>query len=272
MSMPTPSESSTASLAAASSDDSGRVDELLARAVLCRALRIGLDQPGTETHRAFFTTDGLTTLQRAAEQLVGTATSSMSDCLSRIASRRPPKVEDLQHVYDRLFGHTLRSQVCPYECEYGEPGVFRQAQELADLGGFYAAFALQIRAAKHQRHDHIACELEFLQFLCHKELWAIDNQDREMQEVTAEAARRFLQKHLARFGPAFAAGLQNADPAGFYGELGALLHLFLMTLCRRAGVSIGPRNLTLRPVEPDRAPMACGPSDDLVQIGESCDD
>ena len=272
MSMPTPSKPSTQSLAAASSDDLGHLDELLATAVLCRALKIGFDRPENETHRTFFTTDGLTTLRRAAEQLVGDATSSMSDCVSRIASRRPSGVEHLQHVYDQLFGHTLRSQVCPYECEYGQPGVFRQAQELADLGGFYAAFALQTRAAKHQRHDHIACELEFLQFLCHKELWAIENEDREMQEVTAKAARQFLKEHLARFGPAFAAELQDADPEGFYGVLGAFLHFFLMTVCQRAGVSPGPRNLTLRPIEPDRAPMVCGPSEDLVQIGETFDD
>jgi TorA maturation chaperone TorD len=231
--MPTPSEFSIKSPAAAVSDDGGRVDELLATAVLCRALKIGFDRPDIETQGTFFTTEGVQTLHRAAEQLVGDTTDRVPECVSRIASLHPRGVEDLQPVYDRLFGHTLRSQVCPYECEYGKPGVFRQAQELADLGGFYAAFSLQTRAAKHQRHDHIACELEFLQFLCHKELWAIENEDREMQEVTAEAARRFLKQHLARFGPAFAAGLRNADPEGFYGELGALLHSFLMALCRR---------------------------------------
>ena len=152
----------------------------------------------------------------------------------------------LEQSYNRLFGHTLRGVVCPYETEYGRAHPFQQAQELADLAGFYAAFGLKPSEEPNGRVDHIAHELEFLEFLSCKEAYAIENHEDEMLGITREALGRFLGEHVGHFGRAFGLHLQEADDGGFYGDLGGLLAAFLSSECKRQGVPVGPKLLELR--------------------------
>ncbi len=243
----------------------------LARGVLCRALKLGFDNPGEALLEAFFSADGRDAQRSAARHLESGPPQGLTDAVERACSSKTLGLEPLTRAYARLFGHTLRGQVCPYECEYGRQALLMRSNELADLGGFYAAFGLRSSETRHERHDHVACEFEFLEFLSRKECWAIEHDDIEMAEVTAKAVGTFLDRHLARFGRAFARSVQQADPQGFYGGLGGLCEAFLLAECARLGVSIGPAVLELRSSEADNMPMACGSSDasqdELVHIG-----
>lgn len=240
-------------------------DRALARAVLCRALRTGLERPGRGTAAAFFSAPGRRTLLRAAALCDETA--ALRAVVERICFVEGAVPELLSPLHERIFAHTLRGLVCPYECEYGRREALQQAQELADLAGFYAAFGLRLDPGTHERVDHVGCELQFLEFLSRKESWALERGDEEMVRITRRAVRRFLAEHLGRFGRAFACALQAAGERGFYSRLGALLETFLLVECRRCGVAIGPEVLELREPQEDPAPMACG-GDDMVQIGE----
>jgi TorA maturation chaperone TorD len=80
-----------------------------------------------------------------------------------------------------------------------------------------------------------------------------------MADATRDATRAFLRDHLGRWAPAFGAGLERLDPAGFYGALGRLLAAVAAAECRRLGVAAGPALLRLRSPAPDDTPMACGP-------------
>jgi hypothetical protein len=115
----------------------------------------------------------------------------------------------------------------------------------------------------------VACELEFLEFLALKEAWALQHDDREMLEVTRNAARIFLRDHLGRFGIAFGLALARIDPGGFHGATGLLAVAFLRSECARFEVPPGPELLPVLPYEEDGAPMACGDGSDLVQIGSA---
>ncbi|MFQ5525432.1 MAG: molecular chaperone [Thermoanaerobaculia bacterium] len=243
-------------------------DRALARAVLGRALKLGFDRPGDALLEAFFSRQGRQALRVAARNLDGEQNGRLEAALESVCASRSPGLDPLNEAYERLFGHTLRGRVCPYECEYGRQALLMRSNELADLGGFYAAFGLRSSDTRHERHDHIACEFEFLEFLSRKECWAIEQGDTEMAEVTLSAVGSFLTRHLARFGRAFARSLRDTETLPFYNTLGRLCEVFLLVECARLGVAVGPKVLTLRSTEPDKVPMACGSeSDDLVQIG-----
>jgi TorA maturation chaperone TorD len=247
--------------------DSALVDDTLACGVLCRALKLGFEPPEQSSLDSIFSAAGKEALKKAAARLETDLSGALSDVVERFCALPKPWAEDLRQTFERLFGHTLRGRVCPYECEYGRHPLLQQAHQLADLGGFYEAFGLRPASDHGERVDHIACELEFLEFLSVKEVLALQLEDREGWQITHEAARRFLREHLARFGRAFARNLREEASPGFYLLLAELCEVFLGVECERLEVPLGPELLALRPEEAEDAPMACG-SEGVVQIGD----
>ena len=225
--------------------DEEQVDLALGRAVVWRFLSLGFAPPSTALGR--FLAPG-----PDADAL--TAALSLLE-LPGFDDEGPLQLDD---TFSTIFGHTLRGEVCPYETEYGRPQVFQQAQELADLQGWYAAFGLERHPHTPERADHIGVACEFAGFLAQKEAYTIDRGDDEQLELVRQAYRRFLRDHLARFGIAVAVRLEASDPTGFYGCLGSLCRALLTTESRRVGVKPGPAALPLRPEMPDDVPAACG--------------
>jgi TorA maturation chaperone TorD len=233
---------------------SADVDDALCRSALYEALALGFRAPTAEMVGRLTTPGGAAGLIAAAAAL---DPSTLAPLVRRLAETdtRPTA---LAAAHRRLFGHTARGEVPPYETEYGGDELFLQPQELADIGGFYAAFGLAVPAGAGERPDHASCECEFLMFLARKEAAALEGADAAMLAETRRAARLFLRDHAGSFLPAFGARLEHADPGGFYGALGSLCGRFVAYECRRLDVSAGPATLRLRlPVE-DRTPMACG--------------
>ncbi len=252
-------------------DRDAAIDHALARSVLCRALRIGLAESEPQSVAELQSPQAREALARAAFVLQGegSAPGPLAAAVAALAEVAPITWETLALGRARIFGHTLRGRVCPYEAEYGTAAPFAQAHEVADLMGFYRAFGFDLVPGRGERPDHIACQLEFVDLLSRKEAHALEAGDAEMLAVTRQALRSFLRRHLARFGCAFARSLERADGEGFHGRLGILLRAFLRAECARLGIETGPELLPLRPAEEDGVPMACGAGEDLVQIGRS---
>jgi TorA maturation chaperone TorD len=254
------------------------LDVALARAVVSRVLKIGLSFPNQESFGQISSVEAEEALSRAAVVLDEVDEVSNSNTLTglteAVARFRAPSltistVGDLGQDYDRLFGHTLRGKVCPYETEYGGAHTFQQAQELSDLAGFYLAFGLKPSDARNERVDHIAHELEFLEFLSCKEAYAWEDDDEDMLAVTRGALKRFVGEHLGRFGRAFGRHLHEADTGGFYGGLGGLCAAFLSSECERQGTEVGPEVLELRSTEEEDVPMACGTGSTVDSVEET---
>jgi putative dimethyl sulfoxide reductase chaperone len=247
------------------------VDEILARAVVYRALSVAFRPP--ESGRLALTAagSGLLTTVAALDHLAGCCRDeSLANAAANLASLSQPARDAAETTYWRLFGHTTRGAVCACETEYGPDNAFHQPQQLADISGYYLAFGLRAGAAADVRADHIACECEFMDFLCRKE--AVLSADAESEpagetlEATRDAARTFLRDHLGRFGCALGARLAAEDPDGFHGALGLVLLAFLRAECGRVGVPSGAIDLAVRPEDVDETPMACGSGDDLIRI------
>ena len=257
-------------------------DQALCRSVFYGALSLSLHRPSQESLESLRSEDARLALLDAADLLMaiapptnapGEATAtdeSAVDLVGRmndwVQTFESLTLEAWLHAYARLFGHTARGLLCPYEAEYGQEGLFEQPRRLATIMGFYHAFGLTTRDAERERADHISCELEFLDFLSRKEAVALESYDAVLRSETQKATRLFLRDHVGRFGFAFARLLRENGPTGFWGRLGDLLFDFLTFECRRLGLPPGMPLLSLRSAEEDAVPMACGEPSDLIQL------
>jgi DMSO reductase family type II enzyme chaperone len=235
-------------------------DHALCRSALWEALALGFRRPSAETLARLASREGAMALAEAAEALDRTEGTDLAPRVRALAGKSAPARATLEGAYGRLFGHTARGLVTPYETEYGEDSTWEPQREMSDLGAFFRAFGLGLDPEAHERPDHVACESEFLMFLARKEAHAVTVGDDAMHEETRRAARVFLRDHLGRWAPAFGAKLGREDRDGFYGALGRLCAAFAVAECGRVGVAAGPEFLRLRSATPDPAPMACGPA------------
>jgi TorA maturation chaperone TorD len=240
-------------------------DIALCRSLLYQALSIGF-RPPTEGSRARLAApDDVAALAEAAalvDEEHGTPVPGPTRLEARVRALAESSdgraLGTLLESHRRLFGHTARGPVPPYETEYGEDTLFQKPQEMSDIAGFLSAFGLRLDDSRHERIDHVSCELEFLAFVARKEAHAIESGNGAMLDETLRAARLFLRDHLGRFLPSFARRVQGADPDGFYGRLAALASEFIRLECERHGAGIGPEMLPLRLPIDDGAPMSCG--------------
>lgn len=232
------------------------IDVALSRAVLYSALALGFRPPQEDTITRLCSKEGSAALAEAAALLDPDQESALASACLLLTAHSSLLTVTASHR--RLFGHTARSGVPPYETEYGTEALFQQPQELGDLHGFYNAFGLELNRAEHERADHVSCECEFLAFLALKECYALEHGDAAMLEETRKAERLFLREHLGRFLPAFANKLAREDGGGFYHGLGELARRLIACDCARWSVPLGPGSLSLRPATDDRVPMACG--------------
>lgn len=260
-------------------------DEAICRSVFYGTMALGLHPPTPTAFAELTGEDTRLALGEAACFLPGANADGKADLAldgapasvdlpgraqAWLGSCRDVSLEELQTSYGRLFAHTARGLVCPYETEYGNEGLFQQPQQLARIAGFYQAFGLAVRSTEGERADHASCELEFLDFLSRKEAYALEAGDAAMLEETQKAVRLFLKDHAGRFGRAFGRLLAEKDADGFFGRLGELLFDFLTLECHRLGIEAGPPLLRLRSGADDNVPMACASESDadseLVQL------
>jgi TorA maturation chaperone TorD len=243
----------------------------LARSVLYEALAFGFQPPARETLDRIESDEGRQTLVLAAETLDPGGASGLGAAVAGLSEQPRRSVEELAVDHGRLFGHTARGSVCPYETEYGTAGLFRQPQELAHIAGYYAAFGLKPRRADGERVDHVSCECEFAGFLSRKEAFLLaegplSDSRGETLEVTRKAARSFLRDHLGRFGTAFGLRLTQEDAGGFFGLLAQPLLKLLRLEAERLDVALGPATLDLRSTVEDEVPIGCGSGEQLVKL------
>jgi DMSO reductase family type II enzyme chaperone len=226
-------------------------ERALCRSALWDALALGFRPPDAETQARLLAGEAVAALADAADVL----DEGLGAAVRRLGVGTP---EALAGAHSRLFGHTARGAVPPYETEYGADSLFQPVHEMSDLVAFYRAFGLTLRSGARERPDHVSCECEFLAFLARKAAWAEEHGDAEMLAATERATVRFLRDHVGRWAPAFGRLLARRDPDGLYGALGRLCVEVVAVECARLGVPAGPDVLRLRSAALPAVPAACG--------------
>ncbi len=147
---------------------------------------------------------------------VADATALVDRLMEGVASFRDR--EEWEGCSNALFGPAQRCPPC--ETDHTSANPFTQANELADVRGFYQAFGLEPSSRSSERADHVALEMEYLYLLGHRAGDAARRGDSEGEEILLLAGRRFLEAHLGRFAAAFSGRLAAAGAHPFFVALG----------------------------------------------------
>lgn len=151
--------------------------------------------------------------------------------------------DDLEAAHRHLFSH-VHSRDCPlYETDHLAREVWRQSQDLADIGGFYRAFGLE---ESGERVDHVSVELEFLHVLAYKRAWALERGQAEHAEICRLAEETFLRDYVLRWMPDVAERLVVLGAGSAYAAVGELLGAVLRAEAARTGLPM----TVAEPVEP----------------------
>lgn len=217
---------------------------LLARSRLYGRLADAFDYPTAEfaeTVRSGEWTTEVATAAAALPMLDGEDDALESGCLnslSKIVERRESFTYDaLESDHIATFGHVL-SRECPqYETEYCGDMLFYQSQQLADIGGFYRAFALGVAETTHERLDHIAVELEFLHIATAREANALNESDTDNAALCRDAQRAFVEEHLGRWVPYFAGLVGSISPGSSVHRFADVLAWFVAFETQYLGTS-----------------------------------
>jgi putative dimethyl sulfoxide reductase chaperone len=169
----------------------------------------------------------------------------------------PLPLAALQSAYRRAFG--AAGSLC-YETEYGLPHEYRQAQELADINGFYGAFGFSLGGSARERPDHVAAELEFMYILALKEAHAHTTGAQEELALCVDAQAKFLAEHLGGWIELFAQSLALNTQDEPYLSLGNSTAAFVHADAGRLGVAVTQRHrekVQHTPFDPDFSCAAC---------------
>lgn len=229
----------------------------IARATLARFVAVLFGRPESD-QLSRLKGFGVHTELARAEAVLGFEAGRMDEVFASFE-----KGAQAPEVYDRVLGHTVRSECPPYELEYRTAEVFQQAQTLADIAGFYRAFGFDASGPLVERADHIVAEWEFLAVLALKESMAGRDED---AECCRDAQRAFLKEHAAVWMPAFFERIRRMEANCFLAKAADLAERVLRLWCVDLGVSVGPNWLELRPIEEEDSTISCG-APGAVELG-----
>lgn len=134
----------------------------------------------------------------------------------------------LRRAHLAVFGHTISKDCPPYGAEYGQAHIFEKTQTLADVTGFYRAFGLDLSGDVRDRPDHLALELEFMEFLCLKQALAeAPTGSPDHETLCRDAQHAFLESHLGVWAFSFVHRLTRRPGTGPFADCAELLAQFL---------------------------------------------
>lgn len=198
------------------------VEDVLQRASAYALLARALAYPDESTFAALKETAAM-----AADWLKGTPLEPLVK--QALAAER----KSLEEAHVRSF--TLSSSPdCPtFETAFLSTDAGQQTHRMADIAGFYRAFGVD-PASPGYRPDDLAVELEFMGYLCRKELFARDRLGAPRVKQTLRAERMFLREHLGRWALPLGRRIAvHAMAEPFYFAAGEALADWLEAECER---------------------------------------
>jgi putative dimethyl sulfoxide reductase chaperone len=223
------------------------ITQLECRTALYSALALGFAYPAEPEMWPLLAEE----MGYAADRLNGGVdlTTAVRQAQAAISVLNTPLTTELPGPAEEHTFLFARQTPCPpYESTYYAGGL---EQNLADVAAFYRAFGLQLAPEAHERADHISSQLEFMAVLCAKEARALSSNLTEPAETCRTARRSFLEFHLGRWTPAFAARLEAKARLPLYPALAGVLLAYLAHEAEELGVSLGSQQvIPVHQVEP----------------------
>ncbi|MBI4386658.1 MAG: molecular chaperone TorD family protein [Elusimicrobia bacterium] len=182
-----------------------------ARALALRLLSAGFTYPDAAWRKRFC---ALLTQAQEARVL------PRPDLAALNKSFRDISPEQLEGDYFRLFGS---SGCCPLDLAHHlSPNPFEQSKRLADIGGFYKAFGVEV----DRRLDHLPAMLEFSAYLEIKRSYAETKGWEEREQIAKEAVLKFFGEILTPALEGFLKKLKTCSPPEFYMRLAKTALIF----------------------------------------------
>ena len=161
--------------------------------------------------------------------------------------------DELLAAHTRLFSLSSSPDSPTFETAYFSSDPTQQTNRMADVAGYYRAFGVDA-GGTGSRPDDISVELEFMGYLCRKQLYAAEHLGAPRVGQTKRAQRTFLTEHLGAWAPGFGRRVAlRAGPSDFYRFLGVALDDWMSAEASYAGVML---------------PEATQPSHDWPEPGE----
>jgi TorA maturation chaperone TorD len=142
-------------------------------------------------------------------------------------------LETREIEYNRLFVGPYTPLVSPYESMYRDSSGMVMGPSTASVLRIYAQENLMPAIEERDLPDHIATEIEYMAFLCHREyaIWKMKgNTDRDPDLVVSDVQRKekeFLEEHLYPWVPAFCDKVLQITDFELYHCLASLLKDFI---------------------------------------------
>jgi TorA maturation chaperone TorD len=139
--------------------------------------------------------------------------------LADLAREAPAELHELAEIrrqctraeWEQEFHRVLGAGGIPAcASSYDDNALAGRGPMLADIAGFYQAFAYRPEPPPAEVPDHIAVELDFLAFLAVKIAFALHESQEERALVARQASEKFLAEHVGEWVGRFSTALERA--------------------------------------------------------------
>lgn len=157
--------------------------------------------------------------------------------LEEVARRASESVDgSIEDDHVRLFSISFSPDCPTFETAFVSTDATDQTSRMADVAGFYLAFGVDTSETGF-RPDDICVELEFMAFMCQKQMYAAEHLGAPRVAQSLKAQRSFLNDHLGRWAGALGRRIAlRARPGSFYGEVGCALEDWISEDLRTLGI------------------------------------
>ncbi len=159
---------------------------------------------------------------------VGGFAPGFSDPAARLArATEACDREELLVEFSRLFLGPFHVLAAPYGSVYLDNGGTLMGESTIEVLAYYRAAGLNMNEGFVDIPDHIAVELEFMQYLCHKHWQAESEGENKLAHDFMLQQREFLERYLIPWVPLFASRMRESTENEVYEALGENLVGFI---------------------------------------------